>query len=133
MIGAICRKLNENSWAEIYLAGSFGRIDRSARFSLDLGEEYWTYPLKENVGLYAGICIEHSVNGELVLRLKETRRYTVRIRSKAGTDEEPVLPHFPNEEKNLKREADRDSVTFHSSFLLYLSYFQFDCSKTIAI
>lgn len=33
----------------------------------------------------------------------------------------------------LTLQTHRDSVTFHSSFLLYLSYFQFDCSKTIAI
>lgn len=118
MIGAICRKLNENSWAEIYLTGTFGQIDWTAQFPTDLGEEYWIYPNKKKTDRYAGIRIERGLNGEYVLRLKETKRYTVKIKSKNEITEETALPRFQNEGKNLKCDRDSDSVTFQ--FVNYL-------------
>lgn len=118
MIGAICRKLNETSWADIYLVGNYNQIDWFAEPSeTKLGNEYCTYPLKENAEKHSCISIEQSLNGEYILRLRETERYIVRIRS--CSDEFPAPPYFQNEgNKNLKCDRDRDTVTFQ--FVNYL-------------
>ena len=111
MIGAVCLQLGENYRAEIYLAGTYSRIDWSVEFSCALGPQYSIYNYKSDPDQYPGLCIARGLDDELILRLKETRRYILKIYK--DNDDRIVLPQFRNEgNKLLKCDKDRDSVTF---------------------
>ena len=70
MIGAICRKLNEDSCIVIYLVDTYNQIDWFAEPSeCVLGKEYSVYPYKETNEKRAGISVDKTINGEYVLRI----------------------------------------------------------------
>lgn len=120
MTGAIRISLNDELWADIYLAGTYDRIEWSEKYpSEELGERYYILSYKETADKVAGIIISRGLDERFVLRLKETKRYVVRILSKNNkVVQSPFLPHFQNEGKFLKCDRDRDSVVFQ--FINYL-------------
>lgn len=117
MTGAISFRINEENIAKIYPVGAFGNIDWNAGEICPLGEEYLVYPLKHVSSSKAYLSIAVDMAGQPILRMLETKRYIVKIESKA--EQGVKLPHFQNEDnKFLKLDKDEVSVIFQ--FVNYL-------------
>ena len=117
MIGAICLKLNENCKASLYLAGTYASIDWDNESTSLLGEGVVCYSYHSGSEDKQAIIIDKGLDDEYILRLVETKRYTLKIKSEDGS--EIQLPKFKNEgNKFLKLDKDKDSVNFQ--FINYL-------------
>lgn len=120
MTGTFIYKTEEFS-AAIYPAGSYAQIDWTEE-PCALGEHFAVCNYKPGIATVKPlVAISQSVDGNYVLRLTETKRYTLKLSSKnAGEDLSQFFPRFQNEKSNkfLKIEKDKDSVNFQ--FINYL-------------
>ena len=117
MIGAIGLKLNENVMARLYLVGTYNNINWDNENPSELGKDFVSYCFKEDAILQPSVIISKGLDGEYILRLIETKRYILKIDNYENSVQ--CLPKFQNENnKNLRIEKDRDSVTFQ--FINYL-------------
>lgn len=116
MIGAICYKITSEYEANIYLFGSYDKIDWMKAYPCELGPDFVSYEYKSAADIGV-IFITDSVDGKKILRLVETERYILKVVSK---DEKPyIIPQFQNEKnKFLKVDKDSDSIAFQ--FINYL-------------
>ncbi len=116
MIGAVCFKVTSEYEARIYMVGTYNQIDWENRLSCDLGTDYSCYFYKKKSEIDA-ISIVKGLDDQYVLRLKETKRYVVKLIY--SSDVKIELPHIQNENnKFLKLDKDENSVTFQ--FINYL-------------
>lgn len=128
MIGAICLRLDEKNKAWLYLAGTYNDIDWNTEKSSALGEQVVSYDFKEKSGLKSGISIVQRFDDEYVLRLVETKSYTLKMENEEG--DEVNLPHFQNEgNKFLKCDRDRDSLVFQFINYLGRTRMHFNCGE----
>lgn len=116
MIGAVCFKVSSEYEARIYMVGTYNQIDWENTSPCDLGTDYSCYFYKKKNGSDA-INIVKGLDDHYVLRLKETKRYVVRLINSPSAGGE--LIHIQNENNNfLKLDRDENSVTFQ--FINYL-------------
>lgn len=112
-IAAIEFKTKNEYAAKIYQAGKYDSIDfNNSRPSL-FGSNFTEYPAKKGYEKSV-IAVQQSLDGKYILRLTETKRYTLRV-----DGENAVLPQFRNENNKLLHvDRDKDSLTFQ--FVNYL-------------
>jgi predicted component of viral defense system (DUF524 family) len=116
MIGALKFKINEYIDADIYPVGSYYDIDWNSKEPCSLGDDYSAYHYKSGKETNL-VDIAVGLDGDSVLRLKETKRYIVRVNN---TGTKPIqLPSIQNEQnKSIRIEKDENSVVFQ--FINYL-------------
>ncbi len=108
MIGAIRFQVTECGYALLYVAGSYEDIDWDHPTDSSLGADFQEYPYFQNSHKTC-ISIDDDLNEEKILRLRETKKYTVRI----DGDSDISLPHLQNEQnKFLHRERDMNTLNF---------------------
>jgi len=111
MIAAISFKVDENCEALIYAAGDYGKIDWHNPKTCELGDAYKQYQYEDDNSPVVGMDISRGVDDCAILRLTETKRYTVSLEKFGNsTVQVPILQNQNN--KSLKYEKDRDSVSF---------------------
>lgn len=117
MIGAVCYKVTNEYEVRIYKVGTYDQIDWENRLPCMLGKRYFGYEFVVEDEKNADLILTYGLDGQPILRLRETKRYVLRLVYESG--EEVELPHFQNESnKFLRLERDRDSVIFQ--FINYL-------------
>ena len=117
MIAAIRFKVNSEYTASIYPVGTFNNIDWDNGHLCSLGEEFTTFKYKDTSDSPDMMSIAAGLDGTDILRLKETKRYIIKINLETNN---PIsLPIIQNEgNKSLKIEKDENSITFQ--FVNYL-------------
>lgn len=116
MVAAIGFKIDNTSEAVLYPVGSYNHIDWEHREETRLGTDLCIFQYRHNVREQKVLAVEEGSDGEDVLRLVETKRYILKVKS----DNDCIaLPYFQNENnKFLRIDKDSDSVTFQ--FINYL-------------
>ena len=113
MIGAVSYTYGEKLHIEIYETGTYGDIDWKNPQSIPQRPDLVADALKDPAG-QSHVRVEQGLGDDYVLRLTETRRYTLRFQP--GQE-----PHVRNEgNKFLKVERDENSLTFQ--FINYLGH-----------
>lgn len=116
MVAALGFRIDDVSEARLYLVGSYNHIDWDHREETQLGDDFCVFLYKDNKSGQHSMTVEEGLDGRYVLRLIETKRYILKIKSKR---QDVILPHFQNENnKLLKIDKDSDSVSFQ--FINYL-------------
>ena len=117
MIAALRFKVNDDYSASIYPAGTFNNIDWENVFPCSLGTDFSTYEFKKPIEGAGKITIATGSDGNEILRLTETKRYTIKISAVPGR--QVNLPFMQNEgNKSLKLDKDENTVVFQ--FINYL-------------
>lgn len=125
MIGAISFDITSEYSVDIYLAGTYEQIDWQNPIQSKLANQSHYYELKTDGKGVPAIRIVETVNGDIIARLNETKRYVLKVNNRSSEPEE--LPVFQNENnKFLKLDKDKDSITFQ--FVNYLGKSRISCS-----
>lgn len=116
MIAALGLKIDDMTEASLYLVGEYDHIDWDHRETTPLGNEFCTFSYKNDAAMQKSMAVEEGLDGSYILRLIETKRYILKIKSER---KDFLLPIFQNENNKLLRiDKDRDSVCFQ--FVNYL-------------
>lgn len=111
MIGALRFKISNESSVTLYPAGAFDKIDWKRAEPCAFGPDFEVFLYQEQQD-GENIVLAERLDGKPILRLKETRRYTLRC-------EGIGLPRLQNEDnRSLHCDRDRDTITFQ--FINYL-------------
>ena len=125
MIGAVRFKVTSEYEARIYMVGTYDQIDWTNERPCILGESYACYNFKNEKDNSSVLKIVEGLDGKYGLQFIETKRYVLRLIHNENA--EVKLPRFQNENnKFIKLERDRDSITFQFINYLSISYCLYD-------
>lgn len=118
MIAAICFRVNDDYSAFIYPYEKYNFVDWERDYSCSLGADFSTFMFKNKKDGVDWINIVTGLDGSKVLRLTETKRYTVKIKSKTEAPRE--LPRLQNEDTTVSLNVVRDENSIMFQFVNYL-------------
>ncbi len=129
MLAALRFKVTKDYNVDIYPAGFYDKVDWGKEYSCSLGSDYSAFKFNNQEECSDIMSITTGLDGREILRLIETKRYIIRVKSNTGMQIE--LPKLQNEEnKSLKLERDENTLTFQFINYLGRSKITFpDCSK----